>query len=183
VLVLEGGLCTLRLGQGQLALADLVVELVLELVDLGCAGVRLRPEVPRIGRVSAELEADEVILLVVGRRTGEAVQRHLLELELGRVARGRADRPRPTVHADRALDRRLRHVRVERARRQGRVREDGRSPGLVFPAPGERREQQRRDDERDREIEEGELHSIHGTNGLAHNKGLRVFWHTFVTVL
>jgi hypothetical protein len=183
MLVLESRLCALRLGQGQLALADLVVELVLDLVDLGRARVRLGPEVPRVGRVSAELEADQVILLVVRRRAGESVQRHLLELELRRVARGRADRPRPAVHADRAPDRRLRDVGVERPRRQRRVCEDGRPVGLVVAAACQRREEQRRDDERDCEIEEGELHPINGTNGRAEDKGVRLSWHTFVTVL
>jgi hypothetical protein len=182
-LVLEGRLCALGLGQGQLALADLVVELVLDLVDLGCARVRLGPEVPRVGRVAAELEADQMILLVVRRRAGEAVQRHLLELELRRVARRRADRSRPAVHADRAADRRLRDVGVERPRRQGGARKDGRHVCLVLAEPGQRREEQRCDDEADGEVEERELHPIHGTNRAARDKGVRVSWHTIVTVL
>jgi len=57
--MLERGLLLLRVVERERAGADLGVELVLDLVDRGGAGVRLRPEVARIGRVAAELEAQQ----------------------------------------------------------------------------------------------------------------------------
>src|SRR6516165_3048428 len=66
--MLEIRLLLLRLGKRERAVADLGVELVLDLVDLRRARVRLRPEVARVGGIAAELEADQVILLVRGIR-------------------------------------------------------------------------------------------------------------------
>ena len=61
----------------------------------------------------------EVVLLVVRGRAGQAVRRHLLDLELRRVARRRPDRARPAADADRAADRGLGDVGVERRRASG----------------------------------------------------------------
>ena len=64
---LELGLAALALGQADLARADLGVQVVLDRVDLVGPRPALGPEVLRVVRRAAELERDEVILLVVGR--------------------------------------------------------------------------------------------------------------------
>ena len=71
VAVLERRLAPLRLGERERPGADSVVQLVLDLVDRCGARVRLGPEVARIGRVAAELEADQVVLLERRRRAAE----------------------------------------------------------------------------------------------------------------
>src|SRR6185437_9908729 len=89
--VLDGVLALLRLGEGQLPVADLGVELVLDLIHLRRARVRLGPEVARVGRAAAHLEADQVVLLVVRHRAHLAVLPHLLALERVRVRHRRPD--------------------------------------------------------------------------------------------
>src|SRR5204863_4945628 len=79
---------------------------------------RLRPQVARITRRTAELERNEVILLVRGQRTAFTVLTHLPELERLRVALGRSDLSRPPADANRGVDRRLSNHRVENARSQ-----------------------------------------------------------------
>src|SRR5712691_10952436 len=111
--VLDLGLAALSRREAQPAGADLRVEIVLDRVDVVGTGTRLRPEIARVGRRAAELEADEVVLLVGMRAAALAVRAHLPELELTRVARGRPDRPCPARDADRPADRRLGHVGVE----------------------------------------------------------------------
>ena len=68
VAVLERGLAALRVGERERPRAHTVVQVVLDLVDRGGARVRLRPEVARIDRVAAQLEADQVVLLERRRR-------------------------------------------------------------------------------------------------------------------
>src|SRR5205085_9304077 len=63
--VLERGVLPLGVGGRHPAGANGSVELVLDLVDVGRTRIRLRPEVARIGRVPAELETEQVVLLVV----------------------------------------------------------------------------------------------------------------------
>ena len=75
VAVLERRLAPLRLGERERPRADAVVELVLDLVDGRRARVGLRPEVARVGRVAAQLEADQVVLLERRRRAAQAVLR------------------------------------------------------------------------------------------------------------
>src|SRR5205085_5088219 len=108
----------------ELTRADLGVELVLDLIHLRRARVRLGPEVARVAGAAAELETDEVILLVLRQRADLAVLPHLLPLELVRVGARRADRRRPAVATDRGADARLRHVRVENAGRAHGIGED-----------------------------------------------------------
>ena len=105
VAVLERGLAALRLGERERPRAHTVVEVVLDLVDRSGARVRLRPEVARIGRVAAELEADQVVLLERRRRAAEPVLPEPLRLERVRVRDGRPDGARPAVTADRRGDR------------------------------------------------------------------------------
>src|SRR5690242_14492358 len=62
VLVLQLRLLLLGLGKREVARADLRVQLVLDPIDVGGTRVRLRPQVPGIGRVPTELEADQMIL-------------------------------------------------------------------------------------------------------------------------
>src|SRR6266536_6577796 len=104
--VLQRRLLLLRVAQRERARANLLVELVLDPVDLGRPRVRLGPEVPRIRRMAAELEADQVILLVRRERTRLVVGAHLPPLEPAGVLDGRADRARPAAPADRRVDRR-----------------------------------------------------------------------------
>src|SRR5262245_11686676 len=116
--VLELRLAALGLGQGQVPGADLVVELVLDLVDVRRARVGLGPQVASVGRMPAELEADEVVLLVARQAAVEAVLDQLLPLQPGRVVGGRPDRTRPPVDADRLPDGRLRDIGIEHAGRE-----------------------------------------------------------------
>src|SRR3954471_21012522 len=104
--MLERGLTTLRLGEAQLAAAHLRVQLVLLAVDDDSARLRLGPEVARVGRVAAELEADQVILLVRRRRPAQPVLTEPSTLEVIRVGNGRPDRACPAAPADRRSDRR-----------------------------------------------------------------------------
>src|SRR5690242_18602391 len=87
--VLERGLLDLRVGERQGAVAHTPVQVVLDRVDLRGARVGLGPQVARVGRVAAELEADQMVLLVVRRRPRLAVEAHLAPLERVRVLRGR----------------------------------------------------------------------------------------------
>src|SRR5579884_3076322 len=103
--VLERGLAPLRVREREPATADLRVQLVLDPVDLARARIRLRPEVARVGRMAAELEADQMILLVVVRRARPAVLAHLHELQRAGVARRRPDGLRPALPADGRPDR------------------------------------------------------------------------------
>ena len=64
--VLQARLAPPPFGEADLARADLPVQLVLDPVHLLGVRPRLRPEVPRVGRVAAELERDQVVLLVLG---------------------------------------------------------------------------------------------------------------------
>ena len=77
----------LGVGERQPAAADLGVQLVLDLVDLCRARIRLGPEVARVGRVPAELEADQMILLVGRRRPAQPVLAKPLLLQVIRVGR------------------------------------------------------------------------------------------------
>jgi hypothetical protein len=61
--VLQRRLAPLGLVERQVARADLAVQLVLDCVHLGRARVRLRPEIARVDRMAAQLEADQVIFL------------------------------------------------------------------------------------------------------------------------
>src|ERR1700675_2663664 len=115
--VLELGLLSLCIVERQLPCANFGVEVVLDRVHLGRARIRLGPEVPRVGGMPAELEADEVVLLVVGQRAADAVFTHLFLLQLIRVRGRRPDRLRPPVHADRGIDVRLRDVGIQDAGR------------------------------------------------------------------
>src|SRR6266851_7186190 len=64
-------------------------------------GQRFRPEVFRIGRVTAYLERDQVVLFVVGRLgVGVAVRLDLLCLEGVRVSRRRPDFGRVAADAN-----------------------------------------------------------------------------------
>src|SRR5690348_9368820 len=101
VAVLQVVLALLRLRERELSRADLRVQLVLGLVHLGGARVRLGPEVARVGGIAAELETDQVVLLIVRQRARLAVLPHLLPLQVVRVVGRRADRPRPALAADR----------------------------------------------------------------------------------
>ena len=78
--VLELRLLRLRVGERERAGADLRVQLVLDPVDGARARIRLRPEVARVGRVAAQLERDQVVLLVRGRRAVLAYFRICLRL-------------------------------------------------------------------------------------------------------
>ena len=94
--VLERGLRSLRVVERERAAAHLRVQLVLDRVDPRRPRVRLGPEIPRVGRVPAELEADQVILLVAGQRAGQrrtraAASRFSAFVYVGR----RPDRARP----------------------------------------------------------------------------------------
>jgi hypothetical protein len=71
--------------------------------------------------MAAEREADQVVLLVIGQRAADPVFTHLFRFQLVRVARRRADRPRPAAHADGRVDVRLRHVGVEHTGRAHRI--------------------------------------------------------------
>src|SRR5581483_7883482 len=113
--VLELRLLPLSICKRELAAAHLAVELVLDAIDIAGARIRLRPEVAWVGRVAAELETDEMVLLIVGRAAALSVGAHLLDLQRVRVLHGRADGPRPAVDADGGADVRLRDVRVEDA--------------------------------------------------------------------
>src|SRR6266566_4960259 len=124
--VLEGGFLALRRVERHPSGADRVVELVLDRVDVGGPWIRLRPEVARVGRMAAELEADQVVLLEVARAAAEPVRAHLLELEVRGVVARRANRPGPAADADRRADRGLRDIGVEDARRQRPARADQR---------------------------------------------------------
>src|SRR5512146_1365024 len=115
--MLERGLLELGLVERELAGADLAVQLVLDRVDLRRPRIRLRPEIARIGRMPAELEADQVVLLIVGAPSTDAVFTHLSHFQLVRVRGRRPDRLRPAANADRGLDVRLRDVGVEHAGR------------------------------------------------------------------
>src|SRR5439155_27234383 len=83
--------------EGQLPGTDLGVELVLGRVHLGGAGIRLRPEVARIGGMTAELEADQVVLLVIVQGAADAVFTHLFPFQVVRVRGRRPSRLRPSV--------------------------------------------------------------------------------------
>src|SRR6266404_1585332 len=83
--VLENGLAHLRVRERHRPAAHRRVELVLDPVDLGGARIGLRPEIARVDGVAAELEADEVILLIVGFPAPLAVLAHLLYLQRVRV--------------------------------------------------------------------------------------------------
>jgi hypothetical protein len=124
--VLELRLLQLRLGERQLARADARVQVVLDPVDGRRPWIRLRPEVARIRRIAAELETDQVVLLVCGRRAVLVVHPHLLALERVRVVDGRTDRARPAALADRRADRRLRHRGIQHARRADGIGDDRR---------------------------------------------------------
>jgi hypothetical protein len=138
--VLQRRLAPLRLGEGQPAGADGVVQLVLGRVDVVGPGPWLRPEVARVARAAAELEADQVILLVIVRAAGRAVLPQLPQLQLVRVAGRGPHRLRPAAHADRRADRRLRDVGVQHARRPHRVGEEGRplAAAAARPEDGDR---------------------------------------------
>ena len=96
-----------------------------------------------------------MVLLVVGRPTGEAVPAHLHELQRRRVRRRRPDGLRPPARADRLPDRRGRDVRVQRAGCEGRpscVEDRRRRPAMERVDeqdedhdPGGQHEQNRRD--------------------------------------
>src|SRR6266511_5833567 len=120
--VLERRLASLGLLEAHPARADGGIQLVLRLIHFPCPLDRLRPEVARVGRVAAELEADQMVLLVVGGGAAAPIRLHLLDLELARVARWRPDRPRPALTTDRLADRGLRNAGVRDARGQRPVR-------------------------------------------------------------
>src|SRR5436309_1534987 len=108
--MLQSRLAALRLREAELPRAHGAVQLVLDLVHLRRPRVALGPQVARVARVTAELEADQVILLEVAQPTAERVRADLPLLERVRVVDRRADRPRPAAAADRRADRRLRDV-------------------------------------------------------------------------
>src|SRR6516165_11980262 len=99
VAVLERGLLSLRAGEGQRPRADAVVEVVLDPVDGRRARVGLGPQVARVGRTAAQLEADQVVLLERRGRAAQVVLREALRLEAVGVRDGRAHRARPPAAA------------------------------------------------------------------------------------
>jgi hypothetical protein len=78
LLVLQLGDLALSVGETERAVADARVEVVLGRVDLLGARARFRPEVARVGRMTAELEADQMILLVA-RRVCSSLRRFVYE--------------------------------------------------------------------------------------------------------
>src|SRR5215218_10030876 len=116
--MLQRRLAPLRLRERQAAAADGLVQLVLDLVDLRRTRIWLRPQVARISRVPAELEADQMVLLERGRRPAQAVLAQALALEVVGVGDGRADGARPAAPADRRANRRLSHAGVQHTGRQ-----------------------------------------------------------------
>src|SRR2546423_5896297 len=98
--------------------------------------------------MTAELEADQVVLLVVGERAADAVFTHLFAFQVVRVRRRRPDGLGPSVLADGRGDVLLSDVRVEdagRARNVGAVRALGR--GSVRRDDGEAEQHERNYDE------------------------------------
>ncbi len=156
--VLQRRLFFLRLRQRQRTVTDLRVQLVLDPIDLCRARVRLRPEIARVGRIAANLEADQVILLVRRRRAVQSVRAHLRQLQLVRVVDRRTNRRRPAAYADGRADRRLRDVRVENAR-HARQHAPGRGRGTM------KAQRERKDEQRDRREHEhvADGHAADGT--------------------
>src|SRR5947209_6540660 len=72
--------------------------------------------------MAAELETDQVVLLIVGGRAAHPVLAHLTDLQLGRIAGRGPDRPRPALDADGLADVGLRDLRVDHAWCTNRVR-------------------------------------------------------------
>jgi hypothetical protein len=130
--------------------------------------------------MAAELEADQVVLLEAAERSAQPVLAQLPHLQLVRVRRRRADRPRPAAHADRVADRRLRDGRVERARRARPVRTDSRRLAAMRAAR-DREKEHGEHGEREGDVHERETHSIDGTNAPAARKGASHIRHTLVT--
>ena len=118
----------LGIGEGLLARAHLVVERVLQVVLLvapdGCPvgqrdRVRFGPQVPLVSGSAAELERNEVILLVMPRvLVCVSILDDLDELERRRIGRRRSDARRPARLADGRVEIVLCRGGVDRTRRQ-----------------------------------------------------------------
>ena len=63
----------------------------------------------------AQLEADQVVLLVLRRRAAHTVFTHLFQFQRIRVVGRRPDRARPAVSAERRGDVRLRDIGIDDA--------------------------------------------------------------------
>src|ERR1700741_2873212 len=85
VRVLQRRLLVLRPLERERAAADLRVQFVLDPIDLRGAGVGLRPEIARVVRVAADLEADQMVFLICRRRAAQPVRAHLPLLQVVRV--------------------------------------------------------------------------------------------------
>src|SRR3974390_1823214 len=113
----------LRLFERQASGTNLGVQIILDLIlavraAVGDGGLkRLGPEIARIGGIAAELQGNEMILLVIpDTRIGVSVFANLLDFQTVRVAGFRANQPgAPARIADRVADIRLRDVRVHGA--------------------------------------------------------------------
>src|SRR5215218_8886248 len=104
--------------------------------------------------MATELEADQVILLVVGRLSAAVVRLHARDLERVRVIRRRAHGLRPALPADRLVDRILRDVRARDARGDRPAGTLRRERGRVRPAaePAEETDDERRNPGYDEEL-------------------------------
>ena len=116
----------LGLDEGDLAVADRRVELVLDRVlDVGAALVGLGEEVARVGGSAAELERDQVVELRAIGRDRQRVRADQPELERGRVGGRGADRVGVAGRAaDRVVEVALGDARIDRARGAARVLEE-----------------------------------------------------------
>src|SRR5690349_4185359 len=75
----------------------------------------LWPEIVRISGVATDFEADQMIFLIVRRRTLQVQRGHLLLFQSRRIARWRPDRFRPARYADRLMNIVLCDSRIYRA--------------------------------------------------------------------